>query len=111
MTSPSLIHFQDANTITRTLSSHPLLKLEYFEEKGITKAISDLAGKRFAKKECSEPSVKIGTLLLIEDLKNGKDGFEGDSIPNLGKLGLSGSTWMQISMNTEKALLDCGEKV
>lgn len=51
--------------------------------------------------------VKMNASLLIYDLQKGKDGFTNEALPNLGRLGLSDIVWIQISMATEKALIDC----
>ena len=55
MSSPSTLHFPNADTMTQYLSNHPLLKINYFQEKGITKAIAELAAARFA----DEPIRKV----------------------------------------------------
>jgi len=93
------------------LSNHPLLKPDYYQEKGITKAIAELAAERFADSSKVEMDVKIGAMLLIIDLQTGKDGFKGKRLPNLGKLELLSMFWTQISMATEKALIDCANSV
>ncbi|MBA3238180.1 MAG: hypothetical protein H0T62_07535 [Parachlamydiaceae bacterium] len=109
MSSP--LNFPDVATMTQYLSKHPLLNTVYFQEKGITKAIVELAAERFADTEKVEMGVKLGTKLLVNDLITGEDGFTGKPLPNLGKLGLPSMIWAQISMSTEKALLDCAKKV
>jgi hypothetical protein len=103
------LHFPDQKTVAESLSDHPLLKTDYFEEKGITKAIAELAAERFADRDLVEMGVKMGTTLIIYDLHTGKDGFSGKPLPNLGKLGLPSMIWTQISMSLEKALLDCAK--
>lgn len=105
------LHFPDAETMTQYLSNHPLLKMDYYQEKGITKAIAELAAARFANSDKVEMGVKMGTMLLINDLQAGKDGFTGKALPNLGKLGLPSMIWAQISMATESALIDCANSV
>lgn len=107
----SSLHFPDADTMRKYLNNHPLLKMDYFQEKGITKVIAELATERFANSEKEEMGVKIGAMLLIEDLKIGEDGFTGKPLPNLGKIGLRETTWAQISMATEQALIDCANNV
>lgn len=109
--SDSTLHFPDAVTITQYLSNHPLLKTDYYQEKGITKAIAELAAARFADNDIMETGVKIGAMLLIIDLLKGIDGFTGESLPNLGKLGLPPKFWTLIAMATEKALIDCANSV
>lgn len=111
MSSPSTLHFPDAATITQYLSNHPLLKMDYLQEKGITKAIAELAAARFANSDKVNMGVKMGTVLLINDLQAGKDGFTGKALPNLGELGLSLTVWTQISMATELALIECANSV
>jgi len=105
MSSP--LHFPNAETMKSYLSEHPLLKTDCYQEKGITKAIVDLAVERFADSDKVEMGVKMSTMLMINDLQEGKDGFTEKPLPNLGKLGLNQMLWMQISMATEKALIDC----
>ncbi len=109
--SDATLYFPDSVTMTQYLSNHPLLKQNYYQEKGITKAIAELAAERFADCGEREKGVKIGTVLLINDLQAGKDGFTGNPLPNLGKLGLSSMFWTQILMATEQALLDCANSV
>jgi hypothetical protein len=48
-------------------------------------------------------------MLLIFDLKRGKDGFSGEEPPFLGELGLPSEAWTQIAMATEDALIDCAK--
>lgn len=105
-----LLHFPDAAAITKYLSEYPLFKIDYFLEKGITKAISELAAKRFTSIKTAEMGVQMGTACLIYDLQIGKDGFTGEPLPNLGKLGLSPMIWASISRATEKALLECAKQ-
>lgn len=107
--SSATLHFPDAATMTQYLSNHPLLK--YYQEKGITKAIAELAAARFADSDRVDMGVEMGTMLLINDLQTGEDGITGEALPNLGKLGLSPMTWTQISVATEKALTDCANSV
>lgn len=106
-----ILHFPDAKTMTESLSNHPLLKMDYYQEKGITQAIVELAAARFADSDKEEMGVKMGTMLIIHDLQTGTDGFSGKAVPNLGKLGLPSMFWAQISMATEAALMDCAKKV
>ncbi len=109
MNSP--LYFPDANTMTQYLSNHPLLKTDFYQENGITKAISELAAERFANSEKVEMGVIMGIMLLMHDLHEGKDAFTGKSLPNLGKLGMPSIMWAHISESTQKALLDCANKV
>lgn len=106
----STLHFPNAQTMKACLCDHPLLAMDYYKEKGITKAIADLASERFANSDKVEMGIKMGTMLMINDLQEGKDGFTGKSLPNLGKLGLPPMVWAQISMATESALMDCAAK-
>ena len=107
----STLHFPNAQTMRECLCKHPLLAMDYYQEKGITKAIADLASERFADSDKVAMGVKMGTMLLINDLQEGKDGFTGKPLPNLGKLGLPSTIWTQLSMATEKAIIDCANKV
>jgi len=110
MSSPSTLHFPDAVTMTQYLSNHPYLNMDYFQEKGITKAIAELAAARFADSNKVEMKVKMDTMLLIYDLQRGKDGFTGKALPNLGKW-LLPTIWTEVSTLTEKALIDCANSV
>ena len=107
----ALLHFPNAETMKTYLCKHPLLKMDYYQEKGITQAIAELAAERFADSDKVEMGVKMGTMLMMNDLQTGKDGFSGKVLPNLGKLGLPSMVWAQISMATEEALIDCANQV
>lgn len=48
MSSAAALHFPNAETMTKYLSDHDLLKFDYYKEKGITQAIVKLAAERFA---------------------------------------------------------------
>lgn len=106
-----LVQFPNANTLNENLCNHPLLNSDDYKEKGITSAIANLSVKRFANKKMSSVSVRMGIMLMIYDLKNGKDGFTGELLPNLGNLDLNDIFWAQVSISTEQALLDCSMKV
>lgn len=88
-----LLHFPSAESMVSFLAEHPLLKTDYCEEKGVTKAIAELAAKRFADREKSEIGVRIGVLLMIRDLQEEKSGVAGKELPNLGKLRLTPEMW------------------
>lgn len=107
MSTPSSFHFPDAVTMVQYLSNHPLLKTDYFEEKGITKTIAELAAERFAENDLVETGIQIGTMCLIDDLKTGQDGFTGKPLRNLRKLELPPTFWMMLAMATQQALIDC----
>jgi hypothetical protein len=107
MSSPSNLHFPDAATITQYLSNHPSFKVDYCKEKGITKAIAELAAARFADREVSTVEVDVGATTMLIDLLRGKDGFSGEALPNLGELGLPSISWAQIDLATRAALIDC----
>ena len=108
MDSSSNLYFPDAATLTKCICNHPLFKMEYYlQEKGITKAISELAAARFANTKKVDEGIKLGAMLLIYDLHEGEDGFTGKPLPNLGKLGLHSVFWEQMALSTEKALKDC----
>lgn len=99
--------FPNAVMMTQYLSNHPSLKIDYYEENGITKAIAELAAKRFADRDIVEMDVELGTRVLICDLQAGKDRLTGKALPNLGELELPLIIWAQISMATKQALIDC----
>lgn len=81
-----MLRFPDRNTIIEKLSINSMLKTDYNEEKGITKAIAELAAERFANSDKGEFGVKIEVHLLIKDLQSGKDSFAEKGIPDFGKL-------------------------
>lgn len=102
------LSFPNKETMHDYLSNHALLNTEYFQQKGITQAIVELATERFADSRKPAQGMKMGAMLIVNDLQRGKDGFSGKDLPNLGKLQLSDIIWKQISMSIELALIDCG---
>lgn len=107
MSSPVTLHFPDAGTMTAYLSNHPLLTKGYYQEKGVTTTIVELAAARFANSEKSEGGVKIGAASLIIDLQTGKDGFSGEPLLNLRKFDWLPPAWQVLEQQIEKALIDC----
>ena len=105
------LHFPNEAAVIQYLRNYPELKTEYYEEKGITKAVAELAAERFANSNKVEAGVKLGTALLIYDLQKGIDGFTGKPLPDLGKLGLPPMVWTQISTATEEALINCAHSI
>lgn len=103
------LRFPDASTIARYLSDHKLLNTDYYKEKGITKAIAELASERFADSDKTEVGIEMGIALLILDLQKGRDGYTHKLLPNLGKLELPPMVWIQISQATKRALIDCAK--
>ena len=104
----SAFRFPNARTTAECICHHSLLNR--YREKRITNAIAELAAKRFANGDRVEMEIKRETTLLINDLQTGEDSFTGKSLPNFGKLGLPSAFWDQMSIDTEKALLDCANK-
>lgn len=76
-------------------------KDKYFEEKGITKLVAELAAKRLAHQELSEEGINTHALMIINDLMTGKDGM-GKTIP---KIDLPASMMPSLSKSLEHALL------
>lgn len=107
----SPVHFPDANTITQYLTNHPHLNIGYYQEKGITKAIAELAAKRFANKNTIEIQVKVEVGALVYDLLRGKDGYTGEVLPNFEKIEWPQGLWNPLSTATINALLECAKKV
>lgn len=105
----STITFPDEASLQAMLFKHKLLNTDYNKEKGITKAVAELAAKRFANRELVEMGVEMSTMLLVHDLLEGKDGFTGKSLTNLGELGLPDFFWNTFSISIEKALMDCAK--
>lgn len=110
-----LLRFPDSNTIFEKVSINLLLQPDYNEEKGITKAVAELAAARLAnsyKEEHSykeELGVKMEVHLLIKAIQSGK--IRAKEVPNLCTLEWPTIVWQQISIATQNALLDCAEKV
>ena len=107
----SSLHFPDADTMTQYLRNHPLLKGVITKKRDHQSNCAELAAARFSDSDKVEEGVKIGALLLINDLREGKDGFTGEPLPSLRKLRLPFAAWDNILMATEEALLDCAKKV
>jgi len=108
MNSP--LHFPDAKKMTDYLSQYPLINNEWHVEKGVTKAIIELAVARFADTaNKGEMGIELGAKLLIGDLRRGKDGFTGEALPNLGKLEISPEEWNLLIEGTKYALIDCAK--
>ena len=105
----STLHFPSAEVMKSYLSKHELLNTDYNQEKGITEAVANLAAERFANSDKVEMGIKMRTMLMVNDLKCGKDGLSGKALPNLGNLGLSQVFWMTFSMSIEQALIDCAK--
>ncbi len=59
----STLNFPDSDTMIQHLSNHPLLKINCYQKKGITKAMSELAAARFANSEKTEDDVKRQSML------------------------------------------------
>lgn len=106
MSSPTL-HFPSAEVMTKYLSNHKLLTLDYYKEKGITDTVSKLAASRFADSDKIEMGVKMGAQLIAYDLKEGEDGISGEKITKID--GLPPAFWIQFSMGLEAALIDCAK--
>ncbi len=102
------LHFPSAEVMTKYLSEHPLLSLDYYKEKGITETVAKLAADRFADSDKVEMGIKMGVELIAYDLQNGEDGFTGTKITKIN--GMSPMFWIQFSMGLESALIDCAKK-
>lgn len=106
----STLHFPNAEIIKNYLSERPFLKINYFQEKGITKAIVDLAAERFADSEQTEMTVETGVRIMMNDLQKGKDGFTGKPLPDLGELKLNQIFWRQLLIGTQASLIRCAKQ-
>lgn len=104
-----MLRFPDRNTIFEKVSINLLLQPDCNEEKGITKAVAELAAARFANSYKEELGVKMEVHLLIKDIQSGK--IRAKEVPNLCTLEWPTIVWQQISIATQNALLDCAEKV
>jgi hypothetical protein len=60
--------------------------------------VAKLAAERFANQDKEPMGVKLGAMLIVNDLKCGKDGFTGKPLLNLGKLELPEFVWRQLEM-------------
>jgi len=103
------ISFPSSRTIMDTLAKQDWLNEPYFQEKGVTKAVAELAAARFANRDVASAGVDMGVMLMMYDLQTGSDGFTGQTLPNLGKLGLPAIVWSQLTMMLKETLLECAE--
>ena len=102
--SSKTFHFSERKSLQQCLKKHSLLNTEYYREKGITTAVSELAADRFQSSETAGEGVSIGSMLVVDDLKRGQDGFTGKS---LKRLDLPERMTPSLTLGLEKALTDC----
>lgn len=106
MSAPLTFSFPDADKMIQLLSNHPMLKNEYDDKKGITKAIAELAAERFANAEKTMPGLNSGAALLIYDLVTGRCGFTGKTFPIFEEIVANPDAWQQKTLH---ALIDCAK--
>lgn len=82
--------------LAQTIANTPVLKTPYFQNKGITEAIADLAKEKFAGGNVIDLFARLGAADIVKDLRNRE--FDGEE--------LSEAVWQQVLRNTEKALRD-----
>lgn len=104
----STFHFPSAEVMTRYLSEHPSLALDYYKEKGITKAVAQLAAARFADSDKVEIGIQTEVALIVYDLQTGEDEYTGAKITKID--GLTPMFWKQFSRKLETILIDCAKK-
>ncbi|MCH9625209.1 MAG: hypothetical protein S4CHLAM123_03790 [Chlamydiales bacterium] len=102
-----MFHFPDAKQIQECVYSHPILAKEYYLEKGVTKAIAELAAERFTNGYRTELGLKTGVMFMINHLEAGKDGFSGKLLPTFE---YSLIDWNQIAMCVERVLIESANK-
>lgn len=121
--SSAILHFPDAQTITKQLANAVVLKMPCDQKKEISQAVLgaviELAAETFAHAKGAETGVKreipqimlrlrdMGTSLIID---NPQEGFTIKSFINIRKI-LTDQELVQLSMNLETALLNCAKKV
>lgn len=96
----TLLHFPNAETLKQRLCQQRALATPYYQEKGITKAISELAATNFADQVLSTPGIQLKATLVVNDL------HANPSI-NLKTLNLAPPFWHQLTSQLADALLEC----
>jgi hypothetical protein len=109
MSTSVTFRFPSAEVMRAKLSENPGLNIEYFQEKGCTQAVADLAVQRFAGREKIEASITWGVRQIIYDLQQGVDGLSKKPLPKL-KFDDEEMTGM-LAISTEEALRACAEIV
>lgn len=89
------------------LNNYELLNTKLMKEKGITKAIVDLATERFKGGASTGKNLKNSVIGLINDLLIGKNTITNEALKvKFDDLKLSGSFWDEVIIHTELALID-----
>ncbi|MDB2613975.1 hypothetical protein N9Y92_02315 [Chlamydiales bacterium] len=105
------LHFPGTEEVKKAIFNQPVLGMDYYKEKGITQAIAKLSAERFADKDIEVKDIQMGVWLIIEDVKNGKDGFTGESIPGFKQIELLERVWNLLLFKSEVALKGCAKEV
>lgn len=95
--------FPEANRLERCLSLHRSLNTPYNQKNGITKVVAELAAKKLGGTQTTQLELELDVQLIMEDLKDGKDRFSGETLP---KLVLERVIWESLSKSLNKALID-----
>lgn len=104
------VQFPNADMMKHYLSNCPALNSACSQNIELSKAIVELAVERFAGKQKTVIAIKTGTMLLINDMQTGKNGFTGKALPNFRQFTLPPLTWHKITEATEEALLECQQQ-
>ncbi|HSX10700.1 MAG TPA: hypothetical protein VLF94_03160 [Chlamydiales bacterium] len=104
--SSTRLQFPSADVMTQFLSNHGLLNCDYYRENNITQTVARLSAERFADTNKPERGIEMGIMLIVNDLKTGKDGFSGADLP---KIELPEAMWPQLGLALRKALVECAE--
>lgn len=109
MSSPaSSQYFADRATIQQAFYNYYKTN-EYNNVKGMTKALAELAAKRFAHTEfpTNPDALEMMALNIVMDLTSGKDGHTREHLPNLGTLDIPDMFWQLIQREMPSILNKC----
>jgi len=90
------------------LETSSFLKLPYLVEKKVSDTVTDLAAERFGGSEFVEDGVTIGTILLVDDLKKGTDGYTGKPLPKI-QVRFNTADWWVLEKTMKEDLKKCAE--
>lgn len=99
--------FPSQQRIFNYLHNHPSLRIDYYMEKGVTKAVAELAAKRFRNSEKNEMLIKLEIMILIHDFKFGMDRFTKEPLLKLKKYNWKQENWDRLEDTLEQAIMDC----
>jgi hypothetical protein len=103
--------FPNIQAMHQCVSNQGLLKDDYYQKKGVTKAIAEIGAQKIAHHKLREADIKLQVSLLISDLQTGKTIDPLEPVPDLEKSGLSPLDWKKITLATELAFISCAQAV